>query len=186
MDYTLIEAVLATMAIPQVFESVLIGPNGRKQKFMSASFGSNNPIWEILNEAEKAFPNRPPVSTILSLGSGRPALLPWDASLTNSANLDDLMTRLVLDCEKVAREISAQLPDEAVYVRLNVDRGMESVQFFDWQDPGRIASLTDIYLDDDVVGGDIERALLSMQERKGSVTLAKLSTFDHAYLMDLI
>jgi hypothetical protein len=76
----------------------------------------------VLEEALSEFGEKQKVSLILSLGSGRPAVLSHPPSLDG---IRSLLMRVALDCERVAKELSAQLSGVKAYLRLDADQGME-------------------------------------------------------------
>jgi hypothetical protein len=141
---------------------------------MSASIGFNNPTREIIKEAEKQFGKDVRVSTILSIGSGRPALVAFDGTTPAS---NELLNGIVVDCEKVARELATELFNVAAYLRLNVDRGMENVEMSDWEGLGAIEVHTETYLQGPAVTEAIDSSLQRLQDRVGSIALGQLSTF---------
>ncbi|PVF92763.1 FabD/lysophospholipase-like protein [Serendipita vermifera] len=150
MDCTLVEALCASMSIPTVFDPVSIGPRRFAQKFIGGGFNFNNPTAEILNDARATFGEQLPLGLILSLGSGRPRILSLDSSAVASESMESFLSRLCRNCETVAQDISRQLQDVGNYIRLNVDQGMEDIQFGDWDELGSIASHTSAYLQTDI------------------------------------
>jgi hypothetical protein len=101
-----------------LFAPVSIGPKRRQKTFTSTSIGFNNPTRELIKEAEKQFGTDTRVSTILSIGSGRPALIAFDGPTPPS---NELLNGIVIDCERVARELATQLFNVDAYLQLNVD-----------------------------------------------------------------
>jgi hypothetical protein len=142
--------------------------------FTSASIGFNNPTREIIKEAEKQFGADMRVYTILSIGSGRPALVAFDG-LTAASH--DLLNGIIVDCEKVARELTTQLFNVDVYLRLNVDQGIENAKMSDWEGLGTIEGHTETYLEVPAVTKAIDSSLQRLQDRVGSITLGQLSMF---------
>ena len=157
-----------------LFAPVSIGPKLREKTFTSASIGFNNPAREIIKEAEKQFGTDMRVSTILSIGSGRPALVAFDGPTPAS---HELLNGIVVDCERVARELATQLFNVDVYLRLNVDRGMDDTKMSDWGGLGTIEGHTETYLKIPAVTKAIDSSLQMLQSRVGSITLGQLSTF---------
>jgi hypothetical protein len=156
---------------------VSIGPKRREKTFMSASIGFNNPVREIIKEAERQFGADMRVSTILSIGSGRPALMTLDGPAPSS---NELLKGIVIDCERVARELATQLFNVDAYLRLNVDRGMESTEMKDWETLGIIEGHTETYLEISAVTKAIDSSLQKLQDKVGSLTLGQLSTFSNS------
>ena len=114
------------------------------------------------------------VSTIISIGSGLPALVAFDGT-TSSSN--ELLNAIVIDCERMARELATQLFNVDAYLRLNVDRGMENTKMSDWEGLGIIEGQTETYLAVAAVRKAINSSLQRLQDRVGSITLGQLSTF---------
>jgi hypothetical protein len=175
LDCTFVEAVCATLSISSLFAPVSIGPKHREKTFTSASMGFNNPTKELIKEAEKQFSTDMRVSTILSIGSGRPALIAFDGPTPAS---NELLNGIVVDCERVAQELAAQLFNVDAYLRLNVDRGMEKMDMSDWDGLGVIEGHTETYLVVPAVTKEIDSSLQRLQDRVGSITLGQLSTFE--------
>ena len=157
-----------------LFAPVSIGPKRREMTFTSALTGFNNPTREIIKEAEKQFGADIRVSTILSIGSGRPALVAFDGPTPPS---NELLNGIVIDCERVARELATQLFNVDAYLRLNVDRGMENTKMSDWEGLGIIEGQTETYLAVTAVTKAINSSLQRLQDRVGSITLGQLSAF---------
>ena len=157
-----------------LFAPISIGPKRREKSFTSASIGFNNPVKEIIKEAEKQFGADMRVSTILSIGSGKPAPVAFDGPTPES---NELLKGIVVDCERVARELAAQLFNVDAYLRLNVDRGMEDTEMSDWEGLGTIEGHTETYLEVPAVTKAIDSSLQRLQDRVGSITLGQLSEF---------
>lgn len=148
----------------------------REQKFYAASLGYNNPIQEVIGEAERVFGSDKKASVILSIGSGRPQVVSLDPSLSDSDDLNNILTRMLADCEQVAQEIAKQLEILGPYLRLNVDRGVEEVQIFEWDKLGAIETHTTVYLSGTAITKDIDRLLIALQGGSTSATLGQLGT----------
>jgi hypothetical protein len=144
--------------------------------FVGNPVGFNNPIRQVLEEALLVFGHEMQVSLILSLGTGRPAVL------SRPPNLDSIHNALrymVLDSERVSRELSAQLSSVKAYLRLNVDQGMENIKMTDWDESelGSIMTHTEAYLDKPPIKSGIGTSSKLLQERTGSTSLGQLSMF---------
>jgi hypothetical protein len=169
LDCTFVEAACATMAMPEYFSSVAIGPRLRKQVFAGIPHGFNNPMREVLKEAQLVFGEKRPVSLVLSLGSGQRARL---------SDLDHHVTRLSrIHSDGVERDLQHQLHGLGAYLRLNVDRGMESIELNDWDKLGSIETYTNIYLEMNQITNYIDSAFQWLLERSGSATLGQLCIY---------
>jgi hypothetical protein len=143
---------------------------------MSASIGFNNPTRELIKEAEMQFGTDRRVSTILSIGSGRPALVAFDRPIPAS---NELLNAIVIDCERMARELATRLFNVDVYLRLNVDQGMENTKMSDWEGLGIIEGHTQTYLTVPAVTKAIDSSL--------SPSRSYLLTLTHSSLrLDLV
>jgi len=65
------EAARATSAAPTFFKSIVIGERGSSQPYIDGGMGCNNPIIQVLEEAQLLFPGRH-VASIVSIGTGHP------------------------------------------------------------------------------------------------------------------
>jgi hypothetical protein len=123
---------------------------------------------QVLREARLTFGEQKPVSLVLSLGSGpRPRLSDPDHHATGLCRIQ---------CDGVARDLQHQLHEFGEYLRLNVDRGMETVELDAWHELGSIESYTNVYLEMSLITTCIDRGSQWLLQRSGSVTLGQLST----------
>jgi hypothetical protein len=169
------------MALPTLFSPALVGPDYAAEEFSGAGFGFNNPTRELLKEARLEYDDERQVSLILSLGSGRPKELSLEGSNSKPNGIQDLITKLVVSGERVENDISYQLYDVGAYVRLNVDQGMDDIQFHDWNRLGKIKSHTKTYLQSTLVNKLISSSISSLNNKEGSMTLYQLSKFSHFF-----
>jgi hypothetical protein len=166
------------MANPSHFSPVKIGPRQRQQTFIGGALGANNPTRELLKEAGVVFGKHRRVVQIISIGSGLPRVLSLDSS-TKREGPNRLVNGLAPDCEAVAQELHARLYNVPAYLRLNVDRGMESLIMEDWSELGDIESHTEAYVAGASVSDSLDTSLRSLRGRTGTVTLGQLSTYIH-------
>jgi hypothetical protein len=176
INCTLMEAVCASLAIPPLFDPVLIGPQRRKQKFIGGALGFYNPSREILKEAKIVYGDDQRVALILSLGSGVPPILSLDSSTSLSFHMSSLVRYIGTDCERVAREMASQLDQVDAYIRLNVTHGFEDVQFDEWSCISSLESCIKSYLQAAFVTRAVDAAAEKMVTRIGSITIDQLST----------
>jgi hypothetical protein len=142
--------------------------------FVGNPLGFNNPTRQVLEEALSEFGDKQHVSLILSLGCGRPAVLSHPPSLDG---IRSLLMRVALDCERVARELSAQLSGVKAYLRLDADEGMEDIKMTDWHETalGSIMAHADVYLHRATTKREIDFGSKLLQQRSGTISLAELS-----------
>jgi hypothetical protein len=173
------------MAIPPYFSPIKIGLRLRQQSFIGGALGANNPTRELLNEASAIFGKDSRVAQIISIGSGLPRVI--SVQSLGEEKLGRLLTDIMMDCETVARELDARLHNVDVYVRLNVDRGMEAIDMIDWNKLGDIESHTNAYIATTSTTRALESSLRYLQLSDGVVTLGTLSECLHLltrYLCD--
>jgi hypothetical protein len=155
---------------------VKIGPRLRQQSYVGGPAGTNNPTRELLKEANSVFGEDRRVTQIISIGSGLHRVLSLESS-TKEAGFGRL--ELAADCETVAQELHTRLYNVPVYLRLNVERGMENVVMEDWSVLGDVECHTGAYIAVASVSGAIDTSLRSLRRRVGTVTLGQLSEDIH-------
>ncbi|KIM21557.1 hypothetical protein M408DRAFT_102455, partial [Serendipita vermifera MAFF 305830] len=172
LNPTIIEGLCATMAIHSHFLPVKIGPRRTQQSFIGGALGANNPTRLLLEEAIKVFGKNRRVSQIISLGCGLPRALSINSS--ENMSIDRILKDITTDCEIVANELATRFSSIDAYLRLNVIKGMDSVEMKEWEQLGRVESHTATYLAMGGVSDFIDNSLRRMQARVGSVTLSQL------------
>ncbi|KIM30293.1 hypothetical protein M408DRAFT_296513 [Serendipita vermifera MAFF 305830] len=175
LDCTFVAAACATLAIPELFAPVSIGSSSRKKSFIGAPINSNNPTQQVLEEALLQFGDKRSVSLILSLGSGRPNAFSFELLSLYPQNTGNLLTQIMLGCEKVAKELSLQLSEFPAYIRLNVNKGVEFLEISDWDKLGDIEAHTEVYLQLPKISDGVNDASRALRQRIGSTSLGKLS-----------
>jgi len=164
--------VCATISVPSHFPPVEIGPQRRKQKFIGAPLGVNNPTRELLNEARTVFGNERRVAQIISIGGGSSVL-----SLETEANeigVDRLLRGVAADCEVVARNLDVRLFNVEAYRRFNVE-GMGNTEIDNWNGLGDIESHTRSYIESGAVTKALDISLKCLRDKVGTITLGRLS-----------
>lgn len=126
------------------FSPVSIGKEGMQEDFVCASHRFNNPIYEIMQEVKRHYGEAVRISLILSLGSGRLGV----ASVHSKEGVHEqnkFLLRKAMECEKTGEALADELKP-GLYLRLNVDQGMEHITVTDWDKFGAIRSHTGAYL----------------------------------------
>ena len=173
LNPTIVDAVCATMAMPSHFSPLKIGPRMRQQSFVGGALGSHNPARILLEEACALFGKDKRVAQVMSLGCGIPRALSVGPS--GEAGVQTLLKEITANCEMVAHELSTRLFNIDAYLRLNVDRGMESIAIGDWSVLGDIESHTVAYLSTAGISSSVENCLRHLQERMETITLGQIS-----------
>jgi hypothetical protein len=164
------------MAIPSLFSPVKVGPRLRQRSFVGGALGANNPTRELLNEASIIFGKDMRVAQIISIGSGLshvPSVKSPEGEKTDYRPLAAMM----VDCETVARELAARLYNFDGYLRLNVDRGMDTIKMADWDELGIIETYTNAYLGTVAVTRALDGSLQRLRGRVGFITLGQISKY---------
>jgi hypothetical protein len=167
-DVTVVEAIQATWATPNMIPTISIGPEGRDEMVTSGINWFGNPIREVIKEAYHVFAAEAKASCILSLGSGFSGI----ASIEEAV----VVTRLAcMDGERVAREVNSELKRLNVYYRLSVDYGLEGSGPF-VAGFGVIKSHADAYLNRDEPGGRLDQCV-DASAAEATVTLERICEF---------
>jgi hypothetical protein len=127
-DCTIWEAARATSAMRTFFKPIVIGSPGISQPFVDGGIGCNNPIKQVLDEAEHVFPGRSP-SCIISIGAGQAQTIN-----IQSADVVTALQGMAEECEITAQEIARRFRDRSnLYFRFNVEQGLQAVGIAQWE-----------------------------------------------------
>lgn len=147
---TIWEAARATSAVPKIFKHISIGEPDMKEIFLGASLGWNNPLAQVLDEAERVYGASIRVACILSIGAGHPETIAWQSPETFrwlSTDLLTLLRQISTNCEDSAEQFENRYKNVmGLYFRLSVEQGMQKVALADWQKLGEIKTHTTQYL----------------------------------------
>ncbi|KAI8966218.1 FabD/lysophospholipase-like protein [Daldinia sp. FL1419] len=139
------EAARATSAAPTFFEPITF-KNGCT--FRDGALRSNNPIFELIDEVQFAFPDQE-VSCIVSIGTG----IPDPIAITNSLpSIARASVKIMTDAESVAKLFektycSPNAHYQGKYFRYN-PRGIGNVRLDEWKKLDVMISNTESYLQD--------------------------------------
>jgi len=143
------EAARATSAVPKFFKEIELG---RKQPFIDGGFGNNNPSKLVLEEASKIFGSRQ-VGCMVSIGTGQVGIITVRAPrYFQPTNIFEVMHAIATDCEKTHEGILSSNSPNTVYFRLNVDQGMQGIQFSEWEKLADVEAHTTQYMRTNKVG----------------------------------
>jgi hypothetical protein len=127
------------------FKHIKIGEPA--QPYVDGGMGRNNPIAQVLEEAELVFPGER-VACVISLGTGqaRTIAIPkrgWLQVLPLIRALRGIAT----DCERSAQEVAQHFRGKPnIYFRFNVEQGMQSVGPAQWKRLDEVAAHSDQYM----------------------------------------
>lgn len=140
-DCPIWQAARATTTSPFLFNPIRIGPPGTDEPFVNTSFGCNNPLDVILEEAYRVFPERH-VSCVVSLGAGQ-----FAPASTFSRDFTKFLVKLASNCEETANETELRFNSiQDVYFRFNVAHGLETVDIEDRDKSAVVKAQTDSYI----------------------------------------
>jgi hypothetical protein len=141
--------------------------------------GCNNPIVQVLEEAELVFPDRR-VACVISIGTGqaRTLAIPRPGWLQQVLPLDVVkaICGIATDCEQKAQEIARRfqgLPN--VYFRFNVEHGMQSIGLAQWERLDEVVAHTGQYMRMLDVDQKLDAAVAAVQIRQATVPTAQIS-----------
>ncbi|PVF94377.1 hypothetical protein CPB86DRAFT_789132 [Serendipita vermifera] len=171
--YTLVQAICATMAVPDRFQPFTIGSGPLAQRYIGRPMNLANPISKVLREAESIYGPDRIVSIILSLGSGRPAAHSLGGSGSSYDKIQNIAPKVVSDGELKAEELSHMFIPTSAYMRLNVDSGMENVGDLDWKELPSIKHHTTKYIMSAEVQSNIGLSTYLIRGRRGLLPLGR-------------
>ncbi|CAE6460316.1 unnamed protein product [Rhizoctonia solani] len=172
-DCTIREALYATMAHPDLFKPIDIVDSSVSQSFVGGELGCSNPLAHVLSEVKRIYPDRQ-VACIISIGAGhaRTIQIPTASRWHRTQDLI-IMKDMARDSERVAEEMMGRFEGTgAVYVRFNVDQGLQNMKDDSWEKMGEAMQHTSAYLRKREISLKLEEAVRASMERRGVVTTA--------------
>ena len=147
---TIWEAARATTATPTFFKRIVIGGPGFSQPFVDGGLGCNNPIAQVLEEAELVFPGRQ-IACIISIGAGQAQMIsiPKPRRLQRVLPLEVVraMEAIATDCERSAQNMARRFQGTSnVYFRFNVEQGLQDVGLTRWDRLDEVTAHTEHYV----------------------------------------
>lgn len=145
------EAARATSAAPTIFKSIVVGGPGLRQPYIDGGVGHNNPVSQVLREAEWIFPGRR-LACLVSIGTGQAETISIPARPTPLQRIVPIavikaMISIATDCEAAHQDILKRFRNNPnVYFRFNVEHGLQSVELAHWDQLDRVAAHTRHYL----------------------------------------
>ncbi|KAL5631737.1 hypothetical protein ACGC1H_007293 [Rhizoctonia solani] len=173
-DCTIREALYATMAHPDLFKPIDIVDGSISQSFVGGELGCNNPLPHVLSEVKRIYPDRQ-VACIISIGAGHARTIQVPAPSRWHRTQDvSVMKEMARDSERVAEEMMGRFEGTgAIYLRFNVDQGMQNMKDGSWEKMGEAMQHTKAYLQKRETNHKLEEAVRAGTERRGAVTTAQ-------------
>jgi hypothetical protein len=172
---TVIEAALATCAVPPRFSSITCGSGYNKVEYVGASFGATNPGRELITEAHSLFGGDSSVASMLSLGAGHPGVISYPSG--GKVNLNRVMHDMMSDCEQRAQEIERQIGRVGIYFRFSVEQGMQSGRLGPVAEPSQVLAQTESYIADERTSERIGDFIRNFDTAARHITLDQLGMF---------
>lgn len=172
---TIVQAAMTTLTIPGLSEPIHIGQGGLVQRLTDSSFGHNNPIRTLIQEASAIFGPQASLAAIVSMGSGKVAVsLP---ETHGERTLETIVSRLAQCCEPAHEELQHRAQHLDVYFRFNVEQNMGQTVQDEWRLSWRVQSATNAYLQEGFNNQRMDAAAASICIPSAKSTIAVLSKF---------
>jgi hypothetical protein len=150
--------------------------------YVDAALGCNNPVRQLIEEAELTFAGRL-VDCIISIGTGKRETVglraPDAFQKWLPTKVIDVLKSLATDSQLTAEDAQKRcrsLPN--FYFRLNVEHGMQGITLEEWEKLGEVATHTKRYLADPDVSAKVDNAvnvLLGRSDAAPGVQVPELS-----------
>lgn len=123
-----------------------------KELFVDGGLGCNNPSEFLIKEAMREFEIQSDrkVACIVSIGTGQRNTIELKAAsgVQKMLELAKTLKQIATETEKVASALETRFRNcPGLYSRLNVDRGLESVELAAWEDLDSVETNTKAYLE---------------------------------------
>ncbi|KAH0368016.1 phospholipase, patatin family protein, partial [Aureobasidium melanogenum] len=164
------EAARATSAASTFFDSISIGEP--KKRFLDGGTGANNPVRHVWGEATDLLPYGESLSDnlgcLISIGTGQPGYKPFEENVVGiGKTLLAIATETETTANQFHRERSVLFEiEKKVCFRFNVPRGMGDIELHETEQLAAIESMTDAYLQTELVQGDVRKCAKSLRERQ--------------------
>jgi len=170
------EAARATSAAPTFFERIVID----EEPFIDGGMGRNNPINQVLEEAELMFPDRN-IACIVSLGTGQAETIsipkPDWLQRVIPLHVVNAMRKIATDCEESAEAAARRFEHTpGTYFRFNVDQGLQDVRLEQWDKLDEVRAHTGQYIRKMDVNPRLKAAVVCICGRQGVIPTAHIST----------
>jgi hypothetical protein len=121
-----------------------------KIAYVDGGLGNNNPTKALLDEAGHLWHDKRDLGCVVSIGTGVPPMVNVGRNLKS---LMETLAAMATETHNAAVEVEAKMvdtygPDQRVYHRFNVERGLENIRLEEWKEFGAITVATQAYIRD--------------------------------------
>jgi hypothetical protein len=153
---------------------------------VDSALGCNNPIKEVLREAEMLFGTKT-LDCVVSIGTGR-------KEITGFSRLDSFQRIVPTDLIKVLRDITTDSENAAdeieerfshalgVYHRLNVDQGLGTISLYEWEQLHRVKTDTETWLQKPHIDARIDEIVKALTKKTENLLVPVLSLLSREIL----
>jgi len=175
---TIWEAARATAATPTFFDPIVI--NG--EPFVDGGMGRNNPIQQVLQEAQLIFPDQY-IACVISIGTGQAettSIPKSDCVQPVIPLLVDAMQKIATDCEESAQDAARRFEHTSgIYFRFSVEQGLQYVGQEQWDRLDEVNAHTGQYIRMVAINERLTAAVVSICGRQRVVPTSHIGK-EHA------
>ena len=172
---TIWEAVRATCASPTFFKHMVIDG----ESYVDGGMGCNNPVQQVLQEAELVFPDRH-VACIISIGAGQARTIsipkPGWFQRVLPLKVVEAIRKIATDCEESAQVVARRFErTPGIYFRFNVEQGLQEIGLEQWERLDEVRAHTGQYIRMADVDSRLDAAVTSIYGRQRVIPTAYTS-----------
>ena len=167
------EACRAITAAPTFFKRISIGEEGRaKEEFIDGGIRCNNPINQVIEEAQVLFDNDITLGCLISIGTGHPGIIglskPDSFQKILPTEMIGVLKSVATDCESAAEDVAKRFIDHKdFFFRYNVTHGAGSISLEEWKSMADVETHTKAYLEQLEISSSINRVVSILAQPQG-------------------
>lgn len=164
---TIVDACLATSAVPHIFAPLQKDENVMTETFIDGGTGFNNPVYMVVEECDDIFPDQN-INALVSVGTGAKTLRPVGSHL---ASLAKKVAKMARDATREAEDFLYHIAPPGsdlgdAYFRFDVKDGLSAIPLQEWRMLATISQRTRNWLSKSSSKTSLEKcALLLMPDR---------------------
>ena len=159
------EASRATTAAPIIFKRISIAEKGRaKEEFIDGGIRCNNPVNQVIEEAQRLFGDDSTMRCLINIGTGHPGIIglsePDSFQKVLPTKMIGVLKRVATDCESIAEDVAKRFKNHADYFfRYSVTHGVGSISLEEWKSIAEIETHTNAYLQQVQISSSIDKVV---------------------------